>query len=71
MAKLLGKDAVLPMVATYVVLHFGKPMGETISSIFGGYILGILALYSKNIWGGIFLHGGTAFLMEIFAFLKK
>lgn len=71
LSKLIGKDAILPMVATYAVLHFGKPLGEAISSVFGGYILGILALYSKNIWGGIFLHGGTAFLMEIFAFLKK
>ena len=71
LSKLIGKHAVLPMVATYAVLHFGKPLGETISSVFGGYILGILALYSKNIWGGIFLHGGSAFLMEVFAFMKK
>jgi len=70
LSKILGKNVVLPMVATYVVLHFGKPMGETISSVFGGYILGIIALYSRNIWGGVFLHGGIAFLMEIFAFWR-
>jgi len=66
--KLLGKNCVLPMAATYVVLHFGKPIGETISSFFGGYILGIWAYYSRNIWGGVFIHGGIALLMEIFAF---
>lgn len=71
LAKFIGKDAVLPMAATYAVLHFGKPVGETISSIFGGYILGVIALYSRNIWGGVFLHGGIAFLMEVFAFLKQ
>ena len=71
LSKLLGKNVVLPMAATYAVLHFGKPLGETISSVFGGYILGILALYSRNIWGGIFIHGGIAFLMEGFAFWRQ
>jgi hypothetical protein len=68
LSRLLGKNVVLPMVATYVVLHFGKPLGETISSIFGGYLLGIIAFYSRNIWGGVFIHGGIALLMELFAF---
>lgn len=71
LSRLLGKNVVLPMAATYAVLHFGKPMGETISSVFGGYILGVIALYSRNIWGGVFLHGGIAFLMEVFAFWKQ
>jgi hypothetical protein len=71
LSKLLGKNVVLPMAATYAVLHFGKPIGETISSVFGGYILGIIALYSRNIWGGIFIHGGIAFFMEVFAFWRQ
>lgn len=71
LSKILGKNVVLPMAATYAVLHFGKPMGETVSSVFGGYILGIIALYSRNIWGGVFIHGGIAFFMEIFAFWRQ
>ena len=71
MSKLLGKNVVLPMAATYAVLHFGKPIGETVSSVFGGYILGVIALYSRNIWGGIFIHGGIAFFMEVFAFWRQ
>jgi hypothetical protein len=67
---LLGKNAVLPMAASYAVLHFGKPAGEAISSVFGGYILGIIALYSRNIWGGVFVHSGIAGLMELFAFWR-
>jgi hypothetical protein len=70
MSRLLGKNAVLPMAAAYAILHFGKPMGEAIASVFGGYILGIIALYSRNIWGGVFIHGGIAFLMEVFAFVQ-
>lgn len=69
LVKLLGKDCILPMVAAYAVLHFGKPLPETIGSVFGGYILGIITYYSKNIWGGVFIHMGIAFLMEFFAFL--
>ncbi|MBB6463617.1 CPBP family intramembrane glutamic endopeptidase [Flammeovirga kamogawensis] len=68
--KYLGKDVVIPMAFTYAVYHFGKPMGEAISSIFGGYILGVISYYSKNLWGGVFLHVGIALLMELFAYLQ-
>lgn len=71
MIKYLGKHAIIPMVSAYVWLHFGKPLGETIGSAFGGYILGITALYSRNIWGGVFIHMGVAFLMDVFAFWMK
>lgn len=71
LSRLLGGNAVFAMAATYCVYHFGKPVGETISSIFGGYILGVIALYSRNIYGGVFIHGGIALLMEIFAMLQQ
>lgn len=70
LAILLGKDAILPMAATYVFLHFGKPAGEAVSSFFGGYILGVIALYSGNIWGGVFVHVGIAWLMEAMAWFQ-
>jgi hypothetical protein len=69
MENYLGQYVVLPMVIIYAVLHFGKPLGETLGSIGGGYILGILALKTKNIWGGIFVHIGVAALMEFFSIL--
>ncbi|MDW3648430.1 MAG: CPBP family intramembrane glutamic endopeptidase [Bacteroidia bacterium] len=67
--RLLGPEVVLPMVCTYAALHFGKPFLEAFSSIFGGYILGVLALRTENIWGGVLLHAGIALLMEFFAWL--
>ncbi|UZR92833.1 CPBP family intramembrane glutamic endopeptidase [Chondrinema litorale] len=70
LAKIMGKDAILPMVSTYAFLHFGKPLGETIGSMFGGYILGVIALQTKNITGGIYIHMGVAYLMEVFAYLQ-
>jgi hypothetical protein len=71
LSRLLGGNAVFAMAATYCVYHFGKPVGETISSVFGGYILGVIALYSRNIYGGVFIHGGIALLMEFFAMLQQ
>lgn len=68
MADLLGRRAVLPMVSIYMFLHFGKPVGESISSVFGGYILAVLAFQNRNIWGGIFIHACVAFLMDFAAF---
>lgn len=64
MVGVFGRDALLPMVAVYCVLHFGKPVGEAVSSIFGGYILGVIALYGRNIWGGAMVHIGIALMME-------
>lgn len=70
LSRFLGKDVVYPMVYAYCILHFGKPMGETISSIFGGYILGVIALESRNIWGGVLIHAGIAILMDIAALMQ-
>ncbi|MDN3204068.1 hypothetical protein [Algoriphagus sediminis] len=69
--RVLGGHAVLAMVGSYVFLHFGKPMTECISSAFGGYIIGVLAFYSKRIWGGVALHVALAWSMEFFAWLQK
>jgi len=71
MIKYLEKFAILPMVTVYCMLHFGKPATEAISSIFGGYLLGLLTLFSGNIWGGIVLHVGVAWSMEAGALLQK
>lgn len=68
--KVLGGYAVLPMIASYAFLHFGKPITEAISSVFGGYILGIISYYSKNVWGGIIIHVGVAWTMEFFGYLQ-
>lgn len=70
MAPLLGRHVVLPMVATYAFLHFGKPAGETISSIFGGYILGVISWRTQNLLGGCIVHIGIAWLMNAAAYVQ-
>lgn len=69
MIGILGRKAVLPMVAMYAAIHFGKPLGETISSVFGGYVLGVLAFQTLHIWGGVIVHICVALTMEIMGFL--
>jgi hypothetical protein len=71
MVQILGKHSIMPMVTIYCFLHFGKPVGEAISSIFGGYVLGIVALYTRSIWGGILIHVGVAWMMEVAAYVAK
>jgi len=70
-SQLIGKEAILPMVGAYCFLHFGKPAGECVSSIFGGYILGVVAFYTRNIWGGVIVHVGLAWMMEVVAFIQR
>jgi hypothetical protein len=64
---LLGRKAILPAACVYSVWHFGKPMGEAIGAFFGGYILGIIAVRTKSIFGGIAIHYGVALIMELAA----
>jgi membrane protease YdiL (CAAX protease family) len=71
LARIAGPGVILPMASFYVFIHFGKPMGETISSFFGGTLLGIIAYYSRSIAGGIIVHMGIAWMMEAGALLSK
>ncbi|TAF33785.1 MAG: CPBP family intramembrane metalloprotease [Cytophagales bacterium] len=68
LSKFLGGGAIYPMVLVYAYIHFGKPMPEALGSIFGGLILGVVALRTGSVFGGMFIHIGVALGMEIFAF---
>ncbi len=65
MTALLGRSAVLPMAVFYCAIHFGKPAVEAISSLFGGYILGAITYQTRSIWGGVIVHIGLAWIMEV------
>ena len=68
-AKWAGKETILPMALFYCTIHFGKPLGECISSYFGGIILGVITYYTQSIFGGLMVHLGIAWLMELGGFL--
>ena len=68
--KWAGKDAILPMACFYCAIHFGKPVGECISSYFGGILLGIVVYHTRSILGGLIVHLGIAWLMELGGYLN-
>lgn len=65
LVKYCGLDCIIPVACFYVAIHLGKPMGEAVSSFFGGALLGIITYNTKSIWGGLIVHIGIAWLMEI------
>lgn len=70
-AKWAGKDAILPMALFYCTIHFGKPLGECISSFFGGLLLGVVVYHTRTIWGGLLVHVGIAWMMELAGYLAS
>jgi hypothetical protein len=60
-----GSKAILPMAVFYCTIHFGKPLGECISSFFGGIVLGVVSHRTRSIRGGLMVHLGIAWLMEL------
>jgi hypothetical protein len=64
-AKYAGRHAILPMAVFYCMIHFGKPLGECISSFFGGLILGVITYHTRTIYGGLIVHLGIAWMMEL------
>ncbi len=67
--RICGQHCIIPVACFYCAIHFGKPIGEAISSFFGGMLLGIVAYNTGSIWGGLLVHLGIAWMMEIGGFL--
>ena len=63
----LGKSAIYVMMVPYVMLHFGKPMPETLGAIGAGVILGHLSFKTCSIWWGAALHIAVAWSMDFLA----
>lgn len=62
-----GYYSVFIMVIPYCMIHFGKPMPETISAIIAGIVLGTLSLKSNSIWLGVAIHYSVAISMDLAA----
>ena len=67
----LGFYSIIFMVLPYCMIHFGKPMPETIAAIVAGVALGILSLKSKSIVPGILIHYSVAIAMDFAALYQK
>jgi len=67
----IGANAVWIMCVPYLMIHFPKLWPEAAGAILFGLFLGILALRSRSIWGGFFVHAGIAVSMDIASLLQK
>lgn len=48
----LGYASVFVMMVPYMMIHYGKPLGECAGSVIAGFVLGTLSLKSRSIWWG-------------------
>jgi uncharacterized protein len=67
----LGANAIWVMCVPYMMIHLPKLWLEATGAILFGLFLGILALRSRSIWGGIFVYAGVTVTMDITAILRK
>lgn len=59
-----GYGAIFVMIVPYCMIHYPKPIAETLGAILAGIALGTLAMRTRSIWGGVFIHVGVAFTMD-------
>lgn len=69
--KGIGIYSVFVMTIPYCMIHFGKPMPETIAAIVAGIVLGFLSLKSKSIWLGVAIHYSVAITMDLLSLWQK
>jgi membrane protease YdiL (CAAX protease family) len=64
--KRFGYYSIFIMVIPYCMIHFGKPLPETVGAIIAGIVLGSMSLKSNSIWLGVLLHFSVALTMDFF-----
>lgn len=66
-----GYYSVFVMTIPYCMIHFGKPMPETVAAIIAGIVLGTLSLQSRSVWMGILIHYTVAITMDLAALWRQ
>jgi len=65
-----GSLSVAVMCLPYLMLHFPKLWPESMGAILFGFFLGILAVRSRSIWGGVGVHVTIAMTMDFAAMVQ-
>ncbi len=65
-----GVNAIFIMIVPYMMIHLSKPWLEAAGAIFFGLFLGVLALHTRSIWGGVLVHVSIALSMDVAALLQ-
>jgi membrane protease YdiL (CAAX protease family) len=66
-----GAYSIFVMVVPYCMIHFGKPLPETLASIVAGIALGFMSLKTRSIWLGMAIHVSVALGMDFAALWRK
>ena len=66
-----GFYSVFVMTIPYCMIHFGKPLPETLAAIIAGIVLGTLSLKSRSIWLGVAIHYSVAITMDLCSLWQK
>lgn len=69
--RVFGYHALLITAIPYVMIHFGKPMPETIGALVAGLVLGYLALRARSCLLGVGLHVGIAVTMDVLSLSRQ
>lgn len=66
-----GAYAIFVMTVPYCLIHFGKPMPETLGAIVAGIVLGFMSLKTRSVWMGAALHTAVAWTMDAAALWNR
>lgn len=66
-----GYYSVFVMTIPYCMIHFGKPLPETLAAIIAGIVLGTLSLKNRSIWLGVAIHYSVAITMDLCSLWQK
>jgi membrane protease YdiL (CAAX protease family) len=68
--KSFGFLSIFIMTIPYCMIHFGKPMPETIAAIVAGIVLGTLSMKSRSVLLGVLIHYTVAITMDLMALAR-
>ena len=71
MKRQLGTYSIFMMTIPYCMIHFGKPLPETLGAIVAGLVLGFMSLKTRSIWMGAALHIAVAITMDFAALYQR
>ncbi len=60
----LGSGAILAMMVPYCMIHFEKPLPETLAAIIAGLVLGFMSLRTRSVMLGATIHVSVALSMD-------
>jgi membrane protease YdiL (CAAX protease family) len=69
--KSLGSGAIFAMCVPYCMIHFGKPYLEASGAVIAGIALGSLAMRTKSIYAGFFVHVVVALTMDFTSLVNQ